>query len=784
MKRLKILIISALTLSFSAANAQVKDPTHSDSLDIKNYAINLRITDFTNKTISGYTDIKAVPKYSGLNYFRLDLLVMTIDSIILNNNVVLNFSYNDTLILIPLNPPLSLSDTINVKVYYNGHPQEDPGTYHWGGFKWSGTQAYNLGVGFETDPHAFGRCWYPCIDDFVDKASYDYYITVDSALNHTAVCGGMLQSITPNGNGTRTCHWKQSEEIPTYLASVAVGNYVCVSDTFQALLGNIPVDIWVNPSDVSKVWTSLPKLHEIFDSFEQRFGPYYFCRVGYVSVPFNSGAMEHASNIAYPTSCFTGNNSYETLYGHELFHHWFGDLVTCNTALDMWINEGWATYSESVYMEDLYSMEQAKEYRRNAHCTNIRYNHIEEGGYYALYGIPHNLTYGTTVYEKGGAVAHTLRGHLGDSLFFSSIKEFLDSMKFKSVSSFEMRDILTGISGVDLNGFFDSWVFTPGFPHFSIDSFIVSPNGPDYDVSLYLCEKMRGRSTYSQDLRFEVAFMDSTWNIHTFLVEFDGPSCVRNVTIPFSPAVVMVDPEERTADATTDNYKTLKSIMTYDYAKTFFQAIVEEITDSAFVRVEHNWVAPDTLKTPVPGLFISTERYWKIDGIFPQTLRIKGRFNYNKTSTSIGYLDIELITNVKDSIVLLYRPNSTQDWQIIPTTVSGNNLAGFLYTENTPPGQYALGIWDWARYLSMNTPVAENKEMSIRPNPATNTITFSCNNPCFLKIYNTSGISFIEKDVKGNNDIKIDISELPKGIYIAQITDSKGKRNTAKFVKE
>jgi len=84
----------------------------------------------------------------------------------------------------------------------------------------------------------------------------------------------------------------------------------------------------------------------------------------------------------------------------------------------------------------------------------------------------------------------------------------------------------------------------------------------------------------------------------------------------------------------------------------------------------------------------------------------------------------------------------------------------------------------------MNTPVAENKEMSIRPNPATNTITFSCNNPCFLKIYNTSGISFIEKDVKGNNDIKIDISELPKGIYIAQITDSKGKRNTAKFVKE
>ncbi len=744
----------------------------------------MRITDFTGKTVSGYTEIKALPKFAGLSFFRLDLYVLNIDSIYLDGIKVSTFSYNDTLIQIPLAPPLTLTDTINVKVYYNGHPQEDPGVNHWGGFKWSGTQAYNLGVGFDTDPHAFGRCWFPCIDDFVDRATYDYYITVDSALHHTAVCGGMLQSVTPNGDGTRTCHWKQTEEIPTYLASVAVGNYICVSDTFQAINGKVPVDIWVNPGDSGDVWTSMPKLHDIFDSYERHFGPHFWCRVGYVSVPFNSGAMEHATNIAYPTSCFTGNNNYESLYGHELFHSWLGNLVTCSTDLDMWINEGWATYAESIYQEDIYSLAQAKNYRRDAHCKNIRYNHIEEGAYYALYGIPHNLTYGTTVYEKGGMAAHTLRGHLGDSLFFAGVTQFLDSMKYKSLSSEQMCDILSDITGSDLHGYFDSWIYTPGFPHFSVDSFNVSPNGLQYDVTVYLREKMRGRSSYSSNVRFELAFMDSLWNMQTVNTDFDGPVSVRTFTIPFSPEIVMVDPEERTADATTDNYCVIDTTFTYNFANTYFTGIVDSLTDSAFVRIEHNWVAPDPLKIFIPGLFISTERYWKIDGIFPQNIKLRGKFNYNKTLSTSGFLDNELITNVADSLVIFYRSSSACDWQIVPTNQSGNNFAGYLLTDHTPAGEYALGIWDWDRYLSLPQTNIKTKDISVHPNPAKQNLKIKCTDACQIRIINTSGKVFITKEASGQHDINIDVSELTAGIYIVSITDCKGRNFTTKFVKE
>ena len=784
MKKSLVLLSLIFLISSAGIQAQQKDPTHSDSLDITHYAIHLRITDFAGKTISGYTEISALPKFPGLKFMRLDLLALTIDSIVLNGALTSAYTYNDTLIKISLTPPLNTSDTLKAIIYYHGFPQQDPGTNGWGGFKWSGNQAYNLGVGFVSDPHAFGRCWFPCIDDFVDKAQYDYYITVDSALNHTAVCGGMLQGITENGNGTRTCHWKQTEEIPSYLASVAVAEYVCVSDTFDAINGPIPCDIWVNPWDSAKVWTSFPKLEEIFHSFESRFGPYMFCRVGYVTVPFNSGAMEHASNIAYPTFCMTGTNAYETLYGHELSHHWFGDLITCSTALDMWINEGWATYSESVYMEDLYSVQTAKDYRRNAHSTNVRYNHIEEGDYYALYGIPHHLTYGTTVYEKGGMVAHTLRGHMGDSLFFSSVRQFLDSMKFKSVSSFEMRDILSDISGIDLDGFFDSWVFTPGFPHFSVDSFITTPNGPNYDVTVFLKEKLRGRNTYSHNLRFEIGFMNEQWQRYTVITTFDGPSCSRTFTLPFAPEIVMVDPEERTADASVDLYKTLNNVQTYDFSKTFFTATVEQITDSAFVRVEHNYVAPDPLKTFIPGLFISTERYWNIEGIFPDSIRIKGKFSYNKTTTTSGYLDNALITNVADSLVLFYRPSAAYDWQIVPTTRTGNNSAGFLYTSTTPPGQYTLGIWDWNRYLSSPDYKQQPAGIEIFPNPASASVFIKTENACQIKILNNRGVVVLAEQTSRNGLIQQDISSLLPGLYIVVVTDCNGKSKTARFIKE
>jgi hypothetical protein len=246
----------------------------------------------------------------------------------------------------------------------------------------------------------------------------------------------------------------------------------------------------------------------------------------------------------------------------------------------------------------------------------------------------------------------------------------------------------------------------------------------------------------------------------------------------------MADPEERTADASVDLYKTLTNLQIYDFSKTFFTATVEQITDSAFVRVEHNYVAPDPLKTFIPGLFISTERYWNIDGIFPDSIRIKGKFSYNKTSTTSGYLDLELITNVADSLVLFYRPSAAYDWQIVPTNRTGNNSAGFLYTSETPPGQYALGIWDWNRFLSAPGLAEVQSGIEIFPNPASSTINIKTDNPCSIKIFNNKGIVVLTADISKTGLAEQDVSSLKAGMYIIMVSDCNGKHKTARFIKE
>ena len=158
-----------------------------------------------------------------------------------------------------------------------------------------------MGVGLNTQPHSFGKVWYPCIDEFTDKAYYDYYITVKN--DKKAVCGGTLMSVNNNGNNTSTYHWKLHAEIPAYTSSVAVGNYVAVKDTFNGITGKIPIQIYVPASDTNHAKASFINLKNILSIFESRFGPYLWERVGYVGVPFNAGAMEHATNISFRFIC-------------------------------------------------------------------------------------------------------------------------------------------------------------------------------------------------------------------------------------------------------------------------------------------------------------------------------------------------------------------------------------------------------------------------------------------------------------------------------------------------
>jgi aminopeptidase N len=709
---------------------------YSDTIKAVYYGIHLTNINLTNKTIQGYTEVKLVAELNSLPIIKLELASLTVDSVFIGNVKTNAFNHTGNQLSITLDEPANTGDTILTAVYYHGQPFVDPSG--WGGFHFSGDYALNLGVGFEAVPHNLGKAWFPCIDDFHDRALYDVYLTVTN--DTKAISGGLLVGITDHGDNTSTWHWKTTLTLPTYLISATTGTYELVSDTFAGQQAQVPITYYCKPGETSKVPGTFIHIKNILQAYENHFGPYPFERIGYTGTPGGLGAMEHASNISYPFSGWSGNTENEWWYAHELAHMWFGDKVTCASAEDMWLNEGWAVWCESLFREDIYGKQAYKDNMRSKLKDVLQSAHVIDGGYFALYGIPQTLTYGNTVYQKGGQVTHTLRGYLGDSLFFGGVKAYLQQYGYNYASSYDLRDFLTAWSGTDMTPFFDAWVFAPGFPHFSIDSATSFPSANGYDVTVYVRQKLKGTTQYANANHLGITFMGNNWQAITDTLIFSGVTGSKTFHLPFVPAQVMADFDEKISDATTDEYKILKSTGEYDYTETFSKVIVDQIADSAMVRITHNWVPADSLLIPQPGLRVSDSRYWTVEGILPHGFKSKGKFTYNRAVS----LDITLITNSKDSLVMLYRPGAGHMWRGTAFTRQGGWFAGTLTVDTLQKGEYALAVWD-RLYLSKNeiNPVKKSL-IHIYPNPAVEhvNVEIDVSSKAVLCIYDTLGKQF------------------------------------------
>lgn len=739
----------------------------SDSIHAVHYKLYLDIIDFNTKIINGHAEIKITPLHNNITNICLDLFKLQADSVKINDQIT-GFIYNDTNIVIISPVALNQNDTVTVDVYYQGVPRVEP--YGWGGFHFNGTtMAYNLGIAIEDRPPNYGRVWFPCIDNFIDKSTYDFYIRVPS--NLTAVCNGTLVSVTPSTASTTVYHWQLNQPFNAYLASVAVSNYVAVEGTYNGINGSIPTQIYVKPQDTTKAKNSFINLNNILNAYEYYFGYYRWPRVGYVSTP--QGAMEHVTNIAYPTNSIDGTLNSEWLYAHELSHMWFGDLVTCASQEDMWINEGWGVFCEILFREMVYGKENYKNNIRKKHHDVLQKTHITDNSYLALSPIPSQYVYGSTVYDKGGMVTHTLRGYLGDSIFFKSVKNYLNTFEYKSVSSVQLRDFLSQECGYSLSPFFDAWVFSPGFPHFSIDSVNVAPAGINYSVTVFVRQRNKGGNFVANNNHLPLRFLSSDWDQIDDSLSFSGSTGSKTFVLPFNPVCTSLDPEEVLSDATTDNYKIFKSASSHTFPDTYFSAEVTNLTDSAFLRVVHNWVPADTFPQSIPGLKLSDYRYWSVEGNFPAGFVAKGKFSYSKFNN----LDNTLIINNLDSLVLLYRPSTAQMWQSVPFTMNGVAYQGELIVDTLLPGEYVLGIWDYT-FLGFNELNKEPELLQVFPNPASGQISIVCTHEgrTIVEIYKDDGALIDSMPVNASGTIfNFNVGKIASSSCLIVLKNSQGR---------
>jgi hypothetical protein len=761
----------------------------SDTIDVLNYTINLNYVKFSDSTIGGNTIIHFAPKMNNIKTITLDLLGFKIDSIKMKTST-LSYSYNDTIIIANLPLVENIGDTSDITVYYHGVPHiETSGAV--GGFFFEPPYAFNMGEAVTDQPHTYGRAWYPCFDNFKERATYTFNITTTGG--NIAYCNGYLaKDTTITGNRTRT--WRMNNTMPPYLASIDVAPYIELDDTYKGI-DTIPIVIAALPADTHNIHIAFVHLKNAITIYQNCYGTYPWCKVGYSMVGPNGGSMEHASNIAFPASWMDGTLGSEPTIVHELSHHWTGDLVTCRTANDMWLNEGFATYNEYIFEEYMYGEPAYQVWHRYYHEYVLHLAHIYDNGYRAMSPMASPYTFSTTTYDKGGDVVGTLRGYMGDSAFFKGLKYYVQSHAYQPVTSDTLKHSMERSSGMNLTNFFNNWVYAPGFPHFSIDSVTAIPSGLNYSVTIYVKQKLTGAPAYYTNVPLLVTFKSATMQNATQSISISGHISSYNFTVPFKPVFAALNFDEKISEAIAPDTIIINSAGKDTLLNSRFYINVTSISGgSAFLYIEHNYTAPDPVKDTSLHYRLSPNRYWKISGLLPTTFKATATLYYDATPNPNGYagvstsnLDNALANPTADSIILLYRKNTGSDWKEFPgyARTKLSTLFGYMTIDSVPMGEYTFANGK-SHVIGIDEHAKTVEKIKAYPNPAAEGFTISLpsiQEEGYISVYNVQGKLMQNVKVQpGQKNRTFETGDWNNGTYIISLNCNKKQIATTQVV--
>ncbi|MBI5475777.1 MAG: peptidase M1 [Ignavibacteriales bacterium] len=454
----------------------LQEPTKSMStsaIDVTYYGLDLTITT-APQYLRGKVKMNAICRQNNLAVLSLDLMnALTVDSVFVGGVKSSKIQYT-SFFDITLDHLYSDGEMIEVEIYYQGVP----GSSGFGSFEFSSHSSVPW-VWTLSEPYG-AKDWWPCNDHPSDKAdSADITVTTNSSYKVGA--NGKLLSVIDNGDGTSTHHWKTNYPISTYLISIALTNYSQFSNWFKYTpTDSMEVLNYVLPENLSSAMSGLPVAVTGLQIFSDMFGLYPFIneKMGHAQFGWGGG-MEHQ------TMTYLGGFS-EGLVIHELAHQWFGDMITCRTWPDLWLNEGFATYCEALYNEKKYGFASYQSSMNSemtsAKSTTARLYLSDTSSVGSMFGY-------SLVYAKGATVLHMLRHVVGDSAFFRAMYSYANDPRFKygTASTPDLKSVFETESGMDLNFFFDEWVYGTRYPRYSY-GWTSQPTAGGYNVTFGLTQ--------------------------------------------------------------------------------------------------------------------------------------------------------------------------------------------------------------------------------------------------------------------------------------------------------
>ncbi len=322
--------------------------------------------------------------------------------------------------------------------------------------------------------------WFPTIDKPNQRCTQEIYMTVPD--KYKTLSNGILVSSKKNSDGTRTDYYKMDKPHAPYLFMMTVGEFAKVSDKWR----NIPVDYYVEPKYAEVAKDIYPHTVEMLEFFSNKLGyPYPWPSYSQVTVrDYVSGAMENTTAVIFgefmqqdKRGLLDAHWLNEKIVAHEMFHHWFGDLVTCESWANLPLNEGFANYSEYLWLEHKHGREEADYHMEAEHDGFFGSN--GDGGHapiYYHYGDKEEM-FDAVSYNKSGAILHMLRKYLGDEAFFAGLNHYLRKNEYTDVEADELRISMEEVCGEDLNWFFDQWFMRGGYPILEINTDYDSKTG-------------------------------------------------------------------------------------------------------------------------------------------------------------------------------------------------------------------------------------------------------------------------------------------------------------------
>lgn len=429
--------------------------------DVSYYFLDLNM-ERTNTAVSGSVTHKSRVTASSLNNYIFELHPnFTIDSILVNQ-INTPFSRNGNAVTALLGATANQGDWLTVQIWYNGTAPNSGSAAIGNGLSSGNSQSWGNRVTWSLSQPYAAYEWWPCKQNLTDKAdSSRFHITTDST--NMAGSNGLLQQVVTVPGGKKRYEWKSNYPIDYYLISVSIAKYIEYSFYANPVGSASPVliqnFIYDNPQTLPNFQADIDETKDMMELFANLFGPYPFDqeKYGHCMAPF-SGGMEHQ------TMTTQGFFNFE-LTAHELGHQWFGDYVTCATWSDIWVNEGFASYSEYLGLEGLHPTDAAP------HMLDVHNNIMSQTGgavWFTDTTQVNRIFSSRLTYNKGSAVLHMIRFELNDdSVFFRVLKKYLQQYAYGNATALDFKQVLETESGMNFTTFFNQWFYGEGYPTLS-----------------------------------------------------------------------------------------------------------------------------------------------------------------------------------------------------------------------------------------------------------------------------------------------------------------------------